>query len=222
VIGCILRATSGRILLNGRGVTALGERELAGGRLREIGFVFQDASHGPRFLGGKPAQVAKHGASSGQIERRGRFIGQQDSRIGGHGPGDAHALLFAAAEIARIFAGRGAESHGLQQEGRAGAQRRRECPAAPAASRHFPTHSGWETPGRTSMLFPRFPPKHLLVLQLGEGARVKATAATAAADRVAKDQRHDEIQVVGFMGPAQIGAPARRTFDLRTGPSLHT
>jgi putative ABC transport system ATP-binding protein len=43
-IGCILRPTSGRILLNGRDVTALSERALAGVRLREIGFVFQDAS----------------------------------------------------------------------------------------------------------------------------------------------------------------------------------
>ncbi|HEV2445005.1 MAG TPA: ABC transporter ATP-binding protein [Candidatus Sulfopaludibacter sp.] len=44
VIGCILRPTSGRVLLNGRDVTALADRDLARVRLREIGFVFQDAS----------------------------------------------------------------------------------------------------------------------------------------------------------------------------------
>ena len=44
VIGCILRPNSGRVLLNGRDVTSLAERDLAGVRLRQIGFVFQDAS----------------------------------------------------------------------------------------------------------------------------------------------------------------------------------
>jgi putative ABC transport system ATP-binding protein len=44
VIGCILRPTSGRVYLNRREVTALPDRALAGVRLREIGFVFQDAS----------------------------------------------------------------------------------------------------------------------------------------------------------------------------------
>lgn len=44
VIGCILRATSGTVVVNGRNVTALGERELAAIRLREVGLVFQDAS----------------------------------------------------------------------------------------------------------------------------------------------------------------------------------
>jgi putative ABC transport system ATP-binding protein len=44
MIGCILRPTSGRIVVNGREVTALPDQELAKIRLREIGFVFQDAS----------------------------------------------------------------------------------------------------------------------------------------------------------------------------------
>jgi len=43
MIGCILRPTSGRVLLNGREVSSLGGRELAGIRLREVGFIFQDA-----------------------------------------------------------------------------------------------------------------------------------------------------------------------------------
>jgi len=44
MIGCILRPTSGRISLNGREVTGLRDEEMAKVRLREIGFVFQDAS----------------------------------------------------------------------------------------------------------------------------------------------------------------------------------
>jgi putative ABC transport system ATP-binding protein len=44
MIGCILRPTAGRVLLNGREVSGLGSRELARIRLREIGFIFQDAS----------------------------------------------------------------------------------------------------------------------------------------------------------------------------------
>jgi putative ABC transport system ATP-binding protein len=44
MLGCILRPTSGRIHLNGREITGLPDRALAGVRLREIGFVFQDSS----------------------------------------------------------------------------------------------------------------------------------------------------------------------------------
>ena len=44
IIGCILRPTSGRVHLHGRDVTDLPGRALASVRLREIGFVFQDAS----------------------------------------------------------------------------------------------------------------------------------------------------------------------------------
>lgn len=43
MLGCILRPTLGRVVLNGREVSSLPERELARVRLCEIGFVFQDA-----------------------------------------------------------------------------------------------------------------------------------------------------------------------------------
>ena len=41
ILGCLDRPTSGRYLLGGRDVSALTDRELAGIRNREIGFVFQ-------------------------------------------------------------------------------------------------------------------------------------------------------------------------------------
>ncbi len=44
MLGCILRPTSGRVWLNGEEVSGLSERALAAVRLRQIGFVFQEAS----------------------------------------------------------------------------------------------------------------------------------------------------------------------------------
>ncbi|MCS6777779.1 MAG: ABC transporter ATP-binding protein [Chloroherpetonaceae bacterium] len=41
IIGTLDRPTSGRVLLNGRDLTALGDAELAAVRSREIGFIFQ-------------------------------------------------------------------------------------------------------------------------------------------------------------------------------------
>ena len=41
ILGCLDRPTSGRYLLGGRDVSALADRDLAGIRNREIGFVFQ-------------------------------------------------------------------------------------------------------------------------------------------------------------------------------------
>jgi putative ABC transport system ATP-binding protein len=44
MLGCILRPTSGHVWLNGGQVTGLSESELSAVRLRQIGFVFQEAS----------------------------------------------------------------------------------------------------------------------------------------------------------------------------------
>jgi len=44
MLGCILRPTAGRVLLNGKEVTSLTERELARVRLYQVGHIFQDAS----------------------------------------------------------------------------------------------------------------------------------------------------------------------------------
>lgn len=41
IMGCILRPTSGQVLIHGKDVTALQERNLPAVRLRHIGFVFQ-------------------------------------------------------------------------------------------------------------------------------------------------------------------------------------
>jgi putative ABC transport system ATP-binding protein len=41
IMGAILRPTSGRVVVNGRDITVLGERELPRVRLDELGFVFQ-------------------------------------------------------------------------------------------------------------------------------------------------------------------------------------
>jgi ABC-type lipoprotein export system ATPase subunit len=42
LLGCLLRPTSGQLLVDGRGVTAASDGELAGVRQRRIGFVFQE------------------------------------------------------------------------------------------------------------------------------------------------------------------------------------
>jgi putative ABC transport system ATP-binding protein len=48
LVGCLDRATSGQYLLNGRDVSGVAKRELAGVRNRDIGFVFQGFNLLPR------------------------------------------------------------------------------------------------------------------------------------------------------------------------------
>jgi putative ABC transport system ATP-binding protein len=57
MLGCILRPTSGRVTLNGREVSRLPERELARVRLREIGFIFQDASLFPSLTAAENVEM---------------------------------------------------------------------------------------------------------------------------------------------------------------------
>lgn len=57
IIGCILRPTSGTVSLNERDVTGLDDRGLAGIRLREIGFVFQEASLFPSLTAAENVEM---------------------------------------------------------------------------------------------------------------------------------------------------------------------
>ena len=57
IAGCILRPTAGRVHLNGRDVTGLTDRDLARIRLREVGFVFQDASLFPSLTAAENVEM---------------------------------------------------------------------------------------------------------------------------------------------------------------------
>jgi putative ABC transport system ATP-binding protein len=58
IIGCILRATSGHVEIEGRDVTKLDERELPGLRLASLGFVFQGFNLFPALTGGENVALA--------------------------------------------------------------------------------------------------------------------------------------------------------------------
>jgi putative ABC transport system ATP-binding protein len=58
IMGCILRPTSGQVLLQGRDVTALQENELPAVRLRHIGFVFQGFNLFPTLSAGENVELS--------------------------------------------------------------------------------------------------------------------------------------------------------------------
>lgn len=58
IMGCILRATSGRVQVCGREVTALSEDELPSVRLGHIGFVFQGFNLFPTLSAGENIELA--------------------------------------------------------------------------------------------------------------------------------------------------------------------
>ena len=58
IMGCILRATSGRVRVEGREITALSERELPQIRLRSIGFIFQGFNLFPTLTVGENVELA--------------------------------------------------------------------------------------------------------------------------------------------------------------------
>jgi len=58
IMGCILRATSGRVRIAGRDVTTLSERELPDVRLKHIGFVFQGFNLFPTLTVGENVELA--------------------------------------------------------------------------------------------------------------------------------------------------------------------
>jgi putative ABC transport system ATP-binding protein len=58
IMGCILRATSGRVWIAGRDVTRLPERELPAIRLNHIGFVFQGFNLFPTLTAAENVELA--------------------------------------------------------------------------------------------------------------------------------------------------------------------
>jgi putative ABC transport system ATP-binding protein len=58
IMGCILRASSGSITINGREVSTLSERELPRVRLQHIGFVFQGFNLFPTLTAGENVELA--------------------------------------------------------------------------------------------------------------------------------------------------------------------
>jgi putative ABC transport system ATP-binding protein len=58
VMGCILRPTSGAVLINGRDVTRLGEDALPQVRLDNIGFIFQGFNLFPTLTAGENLELA--------------------------------------------------------------------------------------------------------------------------------------------------------------------
>lgn len=58
IMGCILRATSGRVLVDGRDVTRVAERDLPAVRLRHFGFVFQGFNLFPALTAAENVEIA--------------------------------------------------------------------------------------------------------------------------------------------------------------------
>jgi len=57
-MGCILRPTSGQVLLEGADVTAMAEKDLPAMRLRHIGFVFQGFNLFPTLTAGENVELS--------------------------------------------------------------------------------------------------------------------------------------------------------------------
>jgi putative ABC transport system ATP-binding protein len=58
IMGCILRPTSGQVILEGRDVTAMSEKELPAMRLKHIGFVFQGFNLFPTLSVGENVELS--------------------------------------------------------------------------------------------------------------------------------------------------------------------
>ena len=58
IMGCILRATSGSVRVDGKEVSTLSERELPGVRLKNIGFIFQGFNLFPTLTVGENVELA--------------------------------------------------------------------------------------------------------------------------------------------------------------------
>jgi putative ABC transport system ATP-binding protein len=58
IMGCILRPTAGQVLVQGRDVTAMNEKELPAVRLKHIGFVFQGFNLFPTLTAGENVELS--------------------------------------------------------------------------------------------------------------------------------------------------------------------
>jgi putative ABC transport system ATP-binding protein len=75
IMGCILRPTSGSVVICGRDVTALGEQSLPGVRLAHIGFVFQSFNLFPALTAGENVELALRLKGLSSHEARGQAAG---------------------------------------------------------------------------------------------------------------------------------------------------
>jgi putative ABC transport system ATP-binding protein len=58
IMGCILRPTAGQVLVQGRDVTAMNEKDLPAVRLKHIGFVFQGFNLFPTLTAGENVELS--------------------------------------------------------------------------------------------------------------------------------------------------------------------
>jgi putative ABC transport system ATP-binding protein len=58
IMGCILKATTGSVRIQGREVSQLNERQIPGVRLKEIGFIFQGFNLFPTLTAGENVELA--------------------------------------------------------------------------------------------------------------------------------------------------------------------
>ncbi len=87
----------------------------------------QDDRHAGLLL--QVAQQVEDLRLHGDVERRGRLVGDQQVGLAGQRHGDHHALAHAAGHLVRVFveaAGGGRDAHPVQRRDRAGLQRGRE------------------------------------------------------------------------------------------------
>ena len=75
------------------------------------------ADHGGAVFGGGPAQQADDHLAVFAVERRGRFVGEQDLRVLGQGAGDRDALLLAAGQGVGPLVQTMTQAHFFQRRG---------------------------------------------------------------------------------------------------------
>ena len=71
-MGCILRPTSGQVVIDGKDVTAMNEKSLPAVRLRQIGFVFQGFNLFPTLTAGENVELQPEAEGAETQRRKGR------------------------------------------------------------------------------------------------------------------------------------------------------
>jgi putative ABC transport system ATP-binding protein len=76
IMGCILRPTTGQVLVQGRDVTALKEKQLPAVRLKHIGFVFQGFNLFPTLTAGENVELSLKlkGVSGAKVRNEARRL----------------------------------------------------------------------------------------------------------------------------------------------------
>jgi putative ABC transport system ATP-binding protein len=109
IMGCILKPTGGSVAVHGREITSLGEQELPGVRLQNIGFVFQGFNLFPALTAGENVELALElkGKSGREARRGARALLEQVSLAEKYGsyPADLSGGQKQRVAIARALAG---------------------------------------------------------------------------------------------------------------------